>query len=110
MLADPACAVATAPRRLRLAALPWKARKRSNAARGSDAHLPEEADAERDAAEFAGQRAVVSTENPVISPKYVWHVEADAAYEARQGAPGSGEYHGYPLQPTQSVRDLLRDL
>lgn len=43
-------------------------------------------------------------------PKYVWHVQADTVYEARQSAPGSGEYHGYPLHPTQSVRDLLRDL
>lgn len=39
-------------------------------------------------------------------PKYVWHVEGDTVYEARQGAPGSGEYHGYPLQPAQRVRDL----
>lgn len=39
-------------------------------------------------------------------PKYVWHVEADTIYEARQGAPGSGEYHGYPLRDTQRVRGL----
>ena len=25
-------------------------------------------------------------------------------FEARQGSPGSGEYHGYPLEPTQRVR------
>lgn len=39
-------------------------------------------------------------------PKYVWHKEDETVYEARQGAPGSGEYHGYPLQPEQRVRGL----
>ena len=39
-------------------------------------------------------------------PKYVWHRHEDAVFEARQGAPGSGEYHGYPLQPEQRVRGL----
>lgn len=37
-------------------------------------------------------------------PKYVWHREGDIIYEARQGSPGSGEYHGYPLEPWQTVR------
>lgn len=39
-------------------------------------------------------------------PRYVWHREDDTVYEARQGAPGSGEYHGYPLKPNQIVRGL----
>jgi hypothetical protein len=39
-------------------------------------------------------------------PRYVWHREADTVYEARQGSPGSGEYHGYPLEPWQWVRGL----
>ena len=39
-------------------------------------------------------------------PKYVWHREAQTVYEARQSSPGSGEYHGYPLQPRQRVRGL----
>ena len=39
-------------------------------------------------------------------PRYVWHREGDVIYEARQGAPGSGEYHGYPLDPNQTVRGL----
>lgn len=37
-------------------------------------------------------------------PRYVWHRQEETVYEARQGAPGSGEYHGYPLQPRQRVR------
>ena len=39
-------------------------------------------------------------------PRYVWHREGDVIYEARQGPPGSGEYHGYPLHPKQTVRGL----
>lgn len=39
-------------------------------------------------------------------PKYVWHKEGGTTFEARQGAPGSGEYHGYPLHPRQRVRGL----
>ena len=39
-------------------------------------------------------------------PRYVRYREGDAVYEARQGAPGSGEYHGYPLEPSQRVRGL----
>jgi hypothetical protein len=37
-------------------------------------------------------------------PKFVWHREGDIIYEARQGSPGSGEYHGYPLEPAQTVQ------
>ena len=39
-------------------------------------------------------------------PRYVWHREGDMVFEARQGSPGSGEYHGYPLSPAQRVRGL----
>ena len=39
-------------------------------------------------------------------PRYVWHREGDTVFEARQGSPGSGEYHGYPLEPEQVVRGL----
>lgn len=39
-------------------------------------------------------------------PRYVWHRRGDTVFEARQGSPGSGEYHGYPLEPTQRVRGL----
>ena len=39
-------------------------------------------------------------------PRYVWHREGEVVFEARQGAPGSGEYHGYPLTPRQRVRGL----
>lgn len=39
-------------------------------------------------------------------PRYVWHRERGTVFEARQGAPGSGEYHGYPLLPRQRVRGL----
>ena len=39
-------------------------------------------------------------------PRYVWHRDEDTVYEARQGSPGSGEYHGYPLMPNQVVRGL----
>ena len=39
-------------------------------------------------------------------PRYVWHREDDTVYEARQGSPGSGEYHGYPLKRNQLVRGL----
>lgn len=39
-------------------------------------------------------------------PRYVWHRERDVVFEARQGSPGSGEYHGYPLDPMQQVQGL----
>ena len=39
-------------------------------------------------------------------PRYVWHREGDTIFEARQGSPGSGEYHGYPLTPQQHVQGL----
>ena len=39
-------------------------------------------------------------------PRYVWHREGDTVFEARQGSPGSGEYHGYPLEPKQVVKGL----
>ena len=39
-------------------------------------------------------------------PRYVWHREGEVVFEAKQGAPGSGEYHGYPLTPEQPVKGL----
>ena len=39
-------------------------------------------------------------------PRYVWYRDGPVTYEARQGSPGSGIYHGYPLYPEQSVRGL----
>ena len=39
-------------------------------------------------------------------PKYVWYRDGQTVCEARQGPPGSGEYHGYPLQPQEVVRGL----
>ena len=39
-------------------------------------------------------------------PRYVWRRVGDVIYEARQGSPGSGVYHGYPLYPEQDVRGL----
>lgn len=41
-------------------------------------------------------------------PRYVWHRDQDreTIYEAREGPRDSGEYHGYPLQPTQTVQGL----
>ena len=39
-------------------------------------------------------------------PRYVWHSEDDVIFEARQGSPRSGEYHGYPFEPTQRVQGL----
>ena len=40
-------------------------------------------------------------------PRYAWHRDVDdTIYEARQGSPGSGEYHGYPLRPHEIVRGL----
>lgn len=39
-------------------------------------------------------------------PRYVWYRHDHILYEARQGSPGSGEYHGYPLHPSQEVRGL----
>ena len=39
-------------------------------------------------------------------PGYVWYRDGEMVYEARQGSPGSGEYHGYPLSPEQRVRGL----
>lgn len=39
-------------------------------------------------------------------PKLVWKRVGDRIFEARQGSPGSGEYHGYPLDPDEEVRGL----
>lgn len=39
-------------------------------------------------------------------PRYVWYRHDETLYEARQGSPGSGEYHGYPLLPSEKVRGL----
>jgi hypothetical protein len=39
-------------------------------------------------------------------PRYVWHRQGDVVFEAKQGSPGSGEYHGYPLRPEQRVIGL----
>ena len=39
-------------------------------------------------------------------PCYVWYRDGDTIYEARQGSPGSGAYHGYPLQPKQKIPGL----
>jgi hypothetical protein len=39
-------------------------------------------------------------------PRYVWRRVGDVIFEARQGSPGSGQYHGYPLYPEQDVRGL----
>lgn len=39
-------------------------------------------------------------------PRYVWYRRDETLYEARQGSPGSGEYHGYPLLPSEEVRGL----
>ena len=39
-------------------------------------------------------------------PRYVWYRGGAIVYEARQGSPGSGEYHGYPLDPDRPVRGL----
>ena len=39
-------------------------------------------------------------------PQYVWYRTGSTVYEARQGSPGSGQYHGYPLQPEEVVRGL----
>lgn len=39
-------------------------------------------------------------------PRYVWYRNGAVVYEARQGSPGSGEYHGYPLDPDQRVQGL----
>lgn len=38
--------------------------------------------------------------------QYVWHRESEVVFEARQGSPGSGEYHGCPVEPSQPVRGL----
>ena len=39
-------------------------------------------------------------------PRYIWYRDGGIVYEARQGSPGSGEYHGYPLEAEQTVRGL----
>jgi len=39
-------------------------------------------------------------------PRYVWRRFGGTIFEARQGSPGSGQYHGYPLEPEQHVRGL----
>ena len=39
-------------------------------------------------------------------PRRVWRRVGDTIFEARQGTPGSGIYHGYPLESFQSVEGL----
>ena len=39
-------------------------------------------------------------------PRRVWRRVGEIVFEARQGTPGSGEYHGYPLEPHQFVEGL----
>ena len=39
-------------------------------------------------------------------PLRVWYRMGDTIYEAKPGAKGSGEYHGYPLERNQVVRGL----
>ena len=39
-------------------------------------------------------------------PRYVWHRVDNVVFEARQGSPGTGVYHGYPLSPQEDVRGL----
>lgn len=63
----------------------------------------------RELAESWSKRAVRSGHTEVWErgyPRYVWYRHGRVLYEARQGSPGSGEYHGYPLHPSQKVRGL----
>lgn len=39
-------------------------------------------------------------------PRYVWYRHGRILYEARQGSPGSGECHGYPLDRSLRARGL----
>jgi hypothetical protein len=39
-------------------------------------------------------------------PLDVFHREGDIVFQAKLGSPASGEYHGFPLEQWQSVRDL----
>ena len=39
-------------------------------------------------------------------PRFVWHREGEFVFEAKHNSPGSGRYHGYPLDPMQQVRGL----
>ena len=39
-------------------------------------------------------------------PRYVWFRSGDELYEAREGSPGSGKYHEYPLETWQEVQGL----
>lgn len=39
-------------------------------------------------------------------PRYIWHREGDAVYEARLVNAGNGEYKGYQLQPDEWPEDF----
>ena len=39
-------------------------------------------------------------------PLEMFHVEGGVTFQAVLGSPGSGEYHGFPLEPWQRVRGL----
>ena len=39
-------------------------------------------------------------------PSRVWHREGDIVFEARQGTPGSGVYHGFPLSGARRIKGL----
>jgi hypothetical protein len=39
-------------------------------------------------------------------PLEVFHREGDVVFQAVLGSPGSGEYHGFPLESWQAVRNL----
>lgn len=79
-------------------------------ARRPDATVcPEELSGRRDVVEGWLREAIRRRQTGVWEggfPRYVWYQHEDTVFEARQGAAGSGLYHGYPLQPEQLVRGL----
>ena len=82
---------------------------------GLPAYLPGKSkcpeDLQRDPARVTQwlRAAIVSARVGVFDggfPSRVWHREGDIVFEARQGTPGSGVYHGFPLSGARGIKEL----
>lgn len=56
-------------------------------------------------------RAMLSTYGQDGFPKYIWSVSLDGTvYEAKTHPNTPGQYHGYPLEKEDSMRDEVIDV
>lgn len=53
-------------------------------------------------------KAMISRPREDGLPKYVWSVSADKeVFEAKTDAHATGQYHGYPLNADDDMRDVI---